>query len=449
MHLKSIKFLLFSYIGIALMGALLLTMPFAHHGKIKFLDAFFTSISAFTCTGLIVKDTALDFTPLGQGIILALIQLGGFGYMSMLGLLYVFFHKNLNNAERNMLKEALNYYSYEGLTGFIKKIFIYVVIIEGIGAVILSIDFSMRFGLAEGIWHGVFHSISAFNNAGFSTFSTNLTGFRKDFLINIVVCLLIIIGGLGYVSIAQLHFFTYQKFYSQKSSKNRLSLHLKIVLSGTLILILSGMIMLLILEWKNPHTFQNFTLYEKILGAFFTSVNYRTAGFATYDLSGLYDSSMFFSTLLMIVGGAPGGTAAGIKITTVAVLLAFCRSILTNSQPRLFHRAISEDVIRKAIVIFLIACIYVLGTNLILAIAEPEVRYLPIMFEVSSAFATTGVSTGNGGVLSLSANFNDFGKSMMMIVMISGKIGILAFSLALFGRSKPSRVELVEERIML
>ncbi|PAF46677.1 hypothetical protein BKH46_06830 [Helicobacter sp. 12S02634-8] len=456
MRLNSIRILLFSYFGIALFGALLLSLDVAHRGEMKFLDAFFTAVSAFTCTGLIVKDTALDFTPLGQGIILGLIQLGGFGYMTMLGLLYVLFRKNLGKTEKTLIKETLNCYSYDGLVVFIKKIFIYVVILESVGAVLLGLIFCVKFGL-DGVWYSVFHAISAFNNAGFSTFSTNLIDFRANILVNLVICLLIIIGGLGYISIAELHFFAYQKFQNSKKSDSlqagskeiRPSLHLKIVLSGTLILIVLGMVMLLVLEWDNIKTFKNFSLYEKVLSAFFTSVNYRTAGFNTFDLGGLRDSSLFFSVLLMAIGGAPGGTAAGIKITTVAVLLAFCRGVLTDSKPRLFGRAIDGDNVQKAIAIFLIACIYILGSSLILSIAEPDARFLGIMFEVGSAFATVGDSVGNGGTLSLSAHFNDFGKCVIIFMMISGKIGILAFSLALFGSPRTPRVEYIKERVVL
>ncbi|PAF42438.1 potassium transporter TrkG [Helicobacter sp. 11S02596-1] len=456
MRLKSIRILLFTYIGIALVGALFLMSSFAHHGHITFSDAFFTAVSAFTCTGLIVKDTALDFTPLGQGVILILIQMGGFGYMTMIGLLYVFFRKKLTRGEKDLLKEVLSHYSYDGLIDFIKKIFIYVVVIESIGAVILSVDFSRRFG-AEGIWFGIFHSISAFNNAGFSLFSTNLADFRKDVIVNLVICLLIILGGLGYIVLVELNFLIRQKiiqtfflrFFPNTDSKIRLSLHLKIVLSGTAILIVLGMVMLLVFEWHNAKTFESFSLPEKILAAFFTSVNYRTAGFNTIDLGALSDSSLFFSVLLMIVGGAPGGTAAGIKITVAAILLAFCRAILTHSKTRLFNRGIDENNVQKAITIFLIACIYILGASFLLSMTEPAEKYLPIMFEVGSAFATVGVSTGNGGTLSLSAHFNDFSKFIIMLLMISGKIGILGFSLALFSAPKRHRVELITEKVRL
>lgn len=450
MNLKSIKFLLLCYIGIALIAAMFLSLPFAHTTELSFIDAFFTSISALACTGLIIKDTALDFTPIGHGILLFLIQLGGFGYMTMLGLIYVLLRKRLGSAEKNMLKEALNYSSYDNLMEFIKKILIYVLIIESIGALFLSLDFCMRFGLKDGLWYGIFHAVAAFNNAGFSIFPDSLMDFRTDILVNIVVCTLVILGGLGYICLVELHFFAKYKMYPQKKQKMfHFSLHFKIVFHVTLTLILLGAIIILILEWNNPETFGSFGFFEKIITALFTSINYRSAGFVTYDISNLKDSTLFFSAIFMLIGGAPGGTATGIKVTTVAVLFAFCRSILNNSQPSLFNRSILQDTVQKALMIFLISSFYFILISLLLALVEANLDFFPLVFEVNAAFSNVGISTGDGGILSLSAKFNEAGKMLIIVAMILGKIGVMVFTLALFGKSKVSRIQYPTEKVIL
>lgn len=447
MNLKSIKFLLLSYFGIALIGAFFLMLPFSHTEEIAFIDAFFTATSALTCTGLIIKDTALDFTSIGHGIILFLIQLGGFGYMTMLGLIYVLFRKRMGNAEKNMLKEALNLTKYDDLMGFIKKILVYVLCIEFIGAFLLSLDFSIRFGLADGIWYGVFHAISAFNNSGFSIFPNSLIDFRTDLLVNFVICALVIVGGVGYICLVELHFFMRDKIQHKKP--HYFSLHFKIVASVSIILIVFCALMLLILERNNPETFGGFEFFEKIIASIFTSINYRTAGFATYDMSNLRESSLFFSIIFMFIGGAPGGTATGIKVTTVAVLFAFCRSILNNEEARLFGRAINEESIQKALLIFIISSFYFLTLSLLLVLFQTDMDFLPLLFEAMSAFSTVGVSTGDGGILSLSVGFNDAGKIIIITSMILGKSGVMIFTLALFGRTQVSRVKYLKEKIIL
>ena len=450
MNLTSIKFLLLSYISIALIGAVLLSLPFSHTTNITFVDAFFTSVSALACTGLIIKDTALDFTPMGHGILLFLIQLGGFGYMTMLGLIYVLLRKQLSNAEKNMLKEALNHSQRDDLINFIKQILVFVLVIESIGAVLLSLDFSMRFGVADGIWYGVFHAISAFNNGGFSIFPDSLMDFRSDIVVNFVICALSILGGVGYVFLAELHLFIQKKLRTQESKKQHMfSLHFKIVFYVSLLLTLLGALMVLSLEWDNPQTFGTFDAFEKVLASLFTSINFRSAGFVTYDVSNLYNSTLFFSVFFMLIGGAPGGTAGGIKVTTLAVIFAFSRSILNYSEPRLFKRAIMRESVQKALMIFLISSFYFLILALLLTLFEPGIDFAPLMFEISSAFSNAGLSMGDGGILSLSANFNEMGKFLIIIAMALGKIGVIVFTLALFGRGSISRVRYVPEKIIL
>lgn len=205
-NLKSMQILIIGYVGIIILGALLLFLPCMHSSSLSFIEALFTSTSAFTCTGLIIKDTALDFTPFGQAVILALIWLGGLGYMSMLGIVYVFLRKRLSNRERNMIKESLNYPSYDGMMSFLKKVLFFVILIESFGALALFIYFYFvqDFSVFTALWAGIFHAISAFNNAGFSIFSTNLMAYRQSVFVNSVICFLIIAGGMGYIVLLSL-----------------------------------------------------------------------------------------------------------------------------------------------------------------------------------------------------------------------------------------------------
>ncbi len=464
-NLKSMQILIIGYVGIIILGALLLFLPCMHSSSLSFIEALFTSTSAFTCTGLIIKDTALDFTPFGQAVILALIWLGGLGYMSMLGIVYVFLRKRLSNRERNMIKESLNYPSYDGMMSFLKKVLLFVILIESFGALALFIYFYFvqDFSVFTALWAGIFHAISAFNNAGFSIFSTNLMAYRQSVFVNSVICLLIIAGGMGYIVLIELHTFIKSRLYvfwniclafmRNKPLSNlhtiRLSLHSKIVVSYTFVLLTLGFGFIFVLEYHNPKSMGNFEFFDKILSSFFMSVNYRTSGFNSIDLGGLKDSTMFFSSLLMIIGGAPGGTAGGIKVTTLATLLAFCAALFYDTQPRLFKRRIMEKSVKKAIGVGIIAMICITLANFIIAALQEDTRFMLIMFEVSSAFATTGVSAGNGGTLSLSANFSPLSQIVIIGLMLMGKVGILAFWQAFVGKRKQSYITLQEERVII
>ncbi len=428
-----------------MVAAMFLSLPFSHTSEINFLDAFFTAISAITCTGLIIKDTAVDFTHIGHGILLFLIQLGGFGYMTMLGLIYVVFRKRLDVAEKNMLKETLGS-NHENMKDFIKQIFIYVVIIESVGAGLLSLDFSVRFGIKDGIWYGIFHAITAFNNGGFSIFPNNLIDFRDDILVNVTICALSLLGSIGYICLAELHLFFKKRLERQTHS---FSLHFKVVIYVNILLITLGALIVLILEWSNKETFHSFDFFGKIMTSIFTSINYRSAGFITYDISNLNSSTLFFSIFFMLIGGAPGGTAAGFKVTTLAVLFAFSRAILNNSEPRLFNRSIEKESVNKAFLVFIISSFYFFFLSLFLAIVEPSINFFALAYEVNAAFSNVGISTGNGGILSLCTNFNSAGKILIIIAMVLGKIGVVIFTLALFGNSKVSRINYVKEKIIL
>lgn len=438
---KYVKTIFYGYVLIILLGAFLLLLPVSHIGDLNFIDAIYTSTSATCVTGLIVVSTSENFTFFGETIILMLIQIGGIGYMTLVTIFLLVMKNNLSINEKITMKHALDVPDLNVST-FAKKILVIVLIIEILGALIIAMQFNQKYDLTESLWLGIFHSISSFNNAGFSLFTDNLIGYQKDTITLTTLAFLTIIGGLGYFVLLEL--------YERKKDAKGFSIHTKIMFYGTVFLIVFGMILFLSIEWNNPKTFGGFDLYDKILNAFFLSVNFRTSGFNSIDLAGLKDSSLFFSTIFMMTGGGQGGTAGGIKITTVAVLIVAVLYILkdTNQEPHIFKRTIEQKTINKALVIIMISSFLVLMATLIL-VETQKLPFMNILFEVVSAFATVGVSTGNGGILSLSAQFDEFGKLTIIILMLAGRLGVFAFGIILVGRAKTKHFKYPKGKILI
>lgn len=433
---------MYSFILLIVAGAALLSLPFAHNGELHFIDALFTATSAVCVTGLIVKDTPVDFTSFGHIIIITLIQIGGIGYMTAVTFMAVMRKQKINHRDRLILKESLNHPGMDGLVQFLKIVFASIVIIEAVGMIILSLRFWVDMPLGEAIWFGLFHSISAFNNAGFSLFSDNMMRYRGDFVINFTIPWLIIIGGLGYVVLLEIYNFRRDRLL-------RISTHTKIVLWMSGILIILGMALLLSMEWNNPKSFGSFSTFEKITAAWFASVNYRTAGFNSIDFSTLTDSNLFFSTFFMMTGGSPGGTAGGIKTTAVALaLIGVWYTLRGDTHAHIFRRSISAYQINKAYAVIFVASIYVVISTIILSEVE-HLPFLRILFETTSAFGTVGLSTGDGGVLSYSALFSDWGKLNIIILMLMGRIGVFAFTLIIVGKAIESRIKYAEGKVII
>jgi trk system potassium uptake protein TrkH len=441
MSYKYVRTIFLGYIFIILIGAVLLSLPFSHIGELRFIDALFTSTSATCVTGLIVSSTSEDFTFWGEFIILGLIQMGGIGYMSLVVIFFLFVKDSLSLDDKRATKLALDLPTLH-VGAFIKKIILLIFFIEVLGASFLTYQFSEKYELLDAIWYGIFHSISAFNNAGFSLFTDSMISYKSDINVLFSICFLIIIGGLGYFVLIEL--------YENKKFAKRITIHTKIVLYGTLILIIFGMVLFLSIEWNNPKTFGDLTLYEKILNSFFLSVNFRTAGFNSIDLSGLKDSSLFFSTLFMMIGAGQGGTAGGMKITTIAVLIIMVFYVLkqSNQEPHIFKRTIEQKLINKAAAIIMFSSAFVLFVTLLL-VETQNLPFIKILFEVVSAFNTVGVSVGDGNILSFSKLFDDFGKSLIIISMIAGRLGVFAFGLLLVGKAKEVHFKYPKGRIII
>ena len=428
MSYKYVRSIFLGYIFIIFIGGVLLSLPFSHVGDLRFIDALFTSTSATCVTGLIVTSTSENFTFIGELIILFLIQIGGIGYMSLVIIFFLFVKDHLSFDDKRATKLSLDLPDLH-VGAFTKKILWVVLIVESVGAAILAYGFSDKLELKDAIWFGIFHSISAFNNAGFSLFTDNMIGYQHNTLVLTVISFLIVLGGLGYFVIIELH-------ENRKFSK-RISIHTRIVVIGTILLILFGTALFLSIEWNNPKTFGEMSIYDKLLNSVFLSVNFRTAGFNSIDLSGLKDSSLFYSTLLMMTGAGQGGTAGGMKITTVAVMIIMVYYVLQDAEqePHIFKRTIERQVINKAATIIMFSSGFVLFITLLL-LETQEAPIVQIIFEVVSAFCTVGVSVGDGGILSLSALFSDFGKGVIMLGMVAGRLGVFAFGLLLVGNAK-------------
>ncbi|MBD3829230.1 MAG: potassium transporter [Arcobacter sp.] len=441
MQHKYVRSIFLGYVLIIFIGAILLSLPICHIKELKFIDALFTSASATCVTGLIVTSTSENFTFWGEFIILTLIQIGGIGYMSLVIIFFLFVRQKLSIDEKRAMKQSLELPTLH-VGAFTKRILFFVLSIELIGAIILTYQFLDKYSFLDAIWFGIFHSISAFNNAGFSLFTDSLMSYQSDSISLFTISFLVILGGLGY--------FVLIEIYENRKFSKRFTIHTRIMLYGTLILIVGGMILFLSIEWNNPKTFGELNLYEKFLNAFFLSINFRTSGFNSIDIASLKESSLFFSTLFMMTGAGQGSTAGGMKITTVAILIITVIYILkeSNQQPNIFKRTIEQKVINKALAIIISSSFFVLCAILLL-VETQNLPFIKILFEVVSAFGTVGVSTGNGDILSFSAQFDNFGKSLIIVLMIAGRLGVFAFGLILIGKAKTRHFKYPVGRIII
>ncbi|MDA1476160.1 TrkH family potassium uptake protein [Bacillus changyiensis] len=416
-QLNPSQLLVLVFLFFILLGTLLLKVPIATLENVSWVDALFTATSAMTVTGLTVVDTATDYTLFGQIIILFLIQVGGLGIMSFAVLIYIMLGKKIGLKERILIQQSLNQTSLGGVIKLIKNLFIYSFTIEMMAMMILAFKWVPEYGFRTGLFHSVFHSISAFNNAGFSLWRDNLMRYESDPLVNIVITGLFIIGGLGFTVLSDLW---------HKRRFKSLSLHSKLMIIGTVIINLLAMMIIFSLEYHNQKTIGSFSLNGKLWGSYFQAVTPRTAGFNTLDIGSLHDSTLTLMLLLMFVGAGSGSTGGGIKLTTFLVILLSVRSFLKGqSHISIARKTIKDKLIIRSLAISTISILFILLTVFMLNITEPE-RFLKILFEVVSAFGTVGLSMG------MTADLSTIGKVLIVFIMFLGKLGplTLAFSLA-------------------
>ena len=435
LNLNSYQILVGTFVGLILLGTFLLMLPIASNNgdSLSFINALFTATSAVCVTGLVVVDTGQYFSVFGQVVIIMLIQIGGFGIMTITTIFAVIMGKRIQLRSRLLVQESLNVLTVGGIVKLIKLLVKTTLLIEFIGGVILSIRLYDDFG-ARAIYLGFWHSISAFCNAGFDIFGgSNIFNYNQDFIFCIVIGLLIIIGGIGYGVTAEVF---------AKHKWNTFSLHTKVVLTTTAILLILGTVLILIFEWNNSLTIGSWDIGHKILGSFFLSTTSRTAGYTLMNTGDLTEASMFFIIILMFLGASPGSTGGGIKTTTFAIIFASVTSIIRGKDDTvLFNRRIEHDLIIKSLAIFYIAAAIVVLATLNLCLTE-NFSFIRVLFEVVSALATVGLSTGITGDLS------DYGKFTIIIVMLIGRVGVLTFLMAIAMRSKKKpKISYPSERI--
>jgi trk system potassium uptake protein TrkH len=416
---------------------------FATSGRaIGFVDALFTMTSAVCVTGLVVLDMPKDLTILGQLVILTGIQVGGLGYSTIATLLLLSLGRRIGLRQRMMMMEVLSTLSMEGLVQYVKIIAVITLVIEAAGTLLLTVRFAFDMDLGRALYFGIFHSIAAFNNAGFSLFSENLIPYRGDVLINLTISILIVLGGIGFLVFRDI-------LDNLHGERFRLSTHSKLALLVSGLLIFGGTVGIWGFEVQNDKTLGALPLGEQILVAFFHSVSARTAGFQTLDLGLMGHSTLYFIILLMVVGGSPGSTAGGIKTTTFGIIVATLWSILKGrADVMMFHRRIPQEIVMKSFVLAAMAWGLVTGFTMVLSYSESQ-EFLKILFEVASAAGTVGLSTGDGGVLSLSALFSDFGKLIIIGTMFIGRFGPLLLGLFAVRTHEELRYRYAEARVVI
>jgi trk system potassium uptake protein TrkH len=426
--------ILLGFASVILVGAVLLSLRVAAaDGRpTPFLDALFTATSATCVTGLVVLDTADHFSLFGQLVILLLIQVGGFGYMTTAMLLAMLVGRRIGLRERMVLAESYNLYALGGVVRFTRTVILVTVAIEAAGALLLALRWVPEVGLARGAYWGLFHAVSAFNNAGFDVMGgfRSLTHYAGDLPVNLVVAALIILGGLGFGVLVNL-----------REGVRRLTLHSKIVLSATGGLLLAGMAGVLAFEFASPETLGPLSWPGKVLAAFFQSVTPRTAGFNTVDVGRMHDATQMLLVVLMFIGASPGGTGGGIKTTTfVAPLAVIIAQFRGHPEPEIFRRRLPAVVVYKAATIALLAVAFVVAMSIALTLTE-RVAFLPALLEVVSGFGTVGLSTGITPGLSVP------GKVIIMMTVYTGRVGLLTLAFGLTRRQRALRFQYPEEPI--
>ncbi len=440
-HVSPPQILILGFLSFILVGMLLLMTPFATVSGISAVDALFTSTSAVCVTGLIVKDTPHDFTFFGKVVILLLIQLGGLGYMTSATIISLVVGKKIGLSERLIMKEALNVLSLEGIVKFTKVVLIVTMVIEALGALVLTIRFLPDSGPGLAACLGIFHAVSAFNNAGFSLFSDNLIQYRGDLVVNLVITTLIIVGGIGFIVMSDIYGYWRKDLF-------KVTAHTKIVLTTTAALLVAGTLLFLVFEHNNEGSLGGMSLPDKVLASYFCSVTARTAGFNTIDYASLRFETYFITMLLMFIGASPGSTGGGIKTTTFAVVIASLCAIMRGAGDTvMFRKRISYNAVSKSFLSITLAVLLICAVS-VLVLKFEHIKYLPAVFEVTSAFGTVGLSIGDGGVRSLSALFSPLGKILVSITMFAGRLGPLTIAVAVAKRSE-ARFRYPEGKVMI
>ena len=443
--IKPINVLPLGFIAVILTGTMILMLPISSKdgSSLSLVNALFTATSASCVTGLVVVDTGTYFSLFGQLVILLLIQLGGLGIMTMSMILFGLTGRKISLHDRLSMAEGLGENRLQGVVRLARGALLVTGIFELAGAILLSIRFIPQYGVVKGIWFSIFHSISSFCNAGFDLIGgyRSFTEYKADPFFLMVVMMLIVGGGLGFGVLLNI--------WRQRDFR-RMRLHSKMVLTGTAVLILFGMLSFLIIDYDNPDTIGPMPFFQKLLNSLFQSVTLRTAGFNTIDEFSLRDASKGVSVVLMLIGAGPAGTAGGLKITTIFTLILAVRSYLRGRfDTVVFGRTISLDQVRRALTIFFFGLVFVMGMTIALSVVEQHkaagaLGIMNQLFETTSAFCTVGVSSGvtqESGIAT---------RIILILLMYAGRVGLLTVAMSLIeGTTKEPVLHYPQEDIQI
>ncbi|ATD55274.1 TrkH family potassium uptake protein [Clostridium chauvoei] len=435
--LNGVQILALGFLTVIFLGAIILSLPIssANRESTSFLDSLFTSTSAVCVTGLVTLNTSAHWSVFGQTVIMMLIEIGGLGFMSFTTLIAIVIGKRITLRERLVMQEAMNTFSIQGLVSMVRYVFGFTFAVQLFGALLMSTQFIPKYGLKTGIFYSIFHSISAFCNAGFDLFGNSLVGYSDNIVIILVISALIIIGGIGFT--------VWLEIYHYKSGK-RLTVHAKIVILMSVVLVFGGAILMFIFECRNPETLAGMNFKDKVLNAFFASVTPRTAGFNSISINGMTMAGKFLTILLMFIGGSPGSTAGGLKTSTFGIIILTVISVIKGREDtEVFGRRFAKELVYKAFALLFIGVGLIIVVTMMLSYTEVGATFMDLLYETTSAFGTVGLTTG------LTPNLSNIGKVLIMLMMYFGRVGPLTVALALTRKRKKTGYKYPEGKILI
>lgn len=439
LQFSNVQIVALGYGLVILLGTIFLLLPFASEVPTTFTEAFFTAVSATCVTGLVLVDTAMHWSIFGQIVILLLIQIGGLGFMTLALRFMLLLRRRVGLRYREVMVDSINSTRLGGILSLTKGIVAGTAFFEGVGAILLSLRFIPEYGFPKGLYFGVFHSISAFCNGGFDLMGgkgkfSSLIWYSDDLIVNLTIMSLIVIGGAG--------FLVWDDIFRNKRSWRRYHLQTKVVLVATGVLLFGGAAGFLLLEWNNLGADMSFG--EKLLTALFQSCTARTAGFNTIDTGALSEGSKILTMFLMFIGGSPGSTAGGIKTTTIAVMLLYTFASVRHEQDaHFFGRSLDEDVLQKAVTVFMFNLLFVIAGALFICGLQPEMAATDIFFEIFSAMGTVGMSTG------ITRGLRPISCYIIIFLMYCGRVGSVSFAVAVLEKKARPPVTFPKEKITI
>ena len=443
-EVRAPRILVFGYIGIVALGTILLSLPISTRGGISFIDALFSAASSLCVTGLIVKNTAVDFTLFGKCVMLAMIQIGGLGYMTLSTTFFFFIGRRISLRDRLLFKESINLLTLENLGRFAWRVFRITIAVELLGTILLLPVFIQKFSAPVALGHAFFHAVSAFCNAGFSTFSENMALFSPSIPAPLIVAALFITGGLGFIVVSDVY------AWIIKREKGRLSLHSTVVLRTTLALIIFGTLFILIVEYDRA--LYGLPFLNKLVRAFFQAVTPRTAGLNTMSMALFSPITLVLLMFFMFIGASPGGTGGGMKTTTFLLLVRWTKELLLGRYGKditALKRRIPIEQAFRAFLIFTLSSFTIISAFFLIMLLENH-NPLKVLFEVFSAFGTVGLSLGSAQnpCCSFSHDLSAIGKLIIIAVMLTGRIGTITIGSAIL-KPHPREYAYPEEQIVV